>query len=474
MSAISLVIPGRNCKATIGECVRAAIAACSGVEHVEVLYVDDHSEDDSPDLAAAAGANVLRSTRRGAGAARNAGWRAASHPLVWFVDSDCVASEDALQLLLPHFEDPSVGAVSGAYDNAVDGSLVATLIHEEIGARHREMPVEVDFLATFNVVYRRELLVELDGFDERYLRGQDAELSFRAHRAGSKLHFELASRVAHHHERSLRRYLRAQYHQGYWRAFLHTEHAGHAGGDSYSKLSDHLQPPVALLTLGAPLTVLFVPPTAASALVGALLALLLILPLAMARRIAAAAGARVAAAYVPFSALRAFWRGAGFAAGVLDKLTRRDVEAPPASAEGLRRRAQVSRWLTWLVAAHLLWGLVRLPGKVFDRRAEEVVLYQKTRPEQWFLRGDALQGAEVITWLRENTPPSCVIAWQGERLGVMEFAVGLLSPRYFVRVEDAERVAATTGVPIATAELDGQRGHVTVTATRTALEVSVR
>lgn len=474
MSAISLVIPGRNCKATIGECVRAAIAACRGVEQVEVLYVDDHSDDDSPDLAAAAGATVLRATRRGAGAARNAGWRAASHPLVWFVDSDCVAADDALQLLLPHLEDPTVGAVSGAYDNAVEGSLVATLIHEEIAARHRAMPVEVDFLATFSVIYRRDLLVELDGFDERYLRGQDAELSFRAHRAGSKLHFELASRVAHHHERSLRRYLRAQYHQGYWRAFLHTEHAGHAGGDSYSKLSDHLQPPVALLTLCAPIALLFVPPAAASALVGALVALLLILPLGIARRIAAAAGARVAAAYVPFSALRAFWRGAGFAGGVLDKLTRRDAAAPPVPAEELGRRAQVGRWLTWLVMAHLLWGLVRLPGKVIDRRAEEVVLYHKARPEQWFLRGDALQGADVITWLREHTPPACVIAWEGERLGVMEFAVGLLSPRFFVRAEDAERVAAATGAPIATAELNGQRGRVTVTATRTALEVSVR
>ncbi|MGC6488070.1 MAG: glycosyltransferase family 2 protein, partial [Planctomycetota bacterium] len=363
---------------------------------------------------------------------------------------------------------------SGAYDNAVDGSLVATLIHEEIAARHRAMPVEVDFLATFSVVYRRELLESLGGFDERYLRGQDAELSFRAHRAGSRLHFELASRVAHHHEKSLRRYLRAQYHQGYWRAFLHTEHAGHAGGDSYSRLSDHLQPPVALLTLCAPLAFLFVPPTAAAALVGSLLTLLLALPLGMARRVAAAAGPRVAAAYVPFSAVRACWRGAGFAAGAVDKLTRPDAGAPPATAAERRRRAQLGRWLTWLVFAHLTWGLVRLPGKVINRRAEEAVLYQKAGPEQWFFRGDAMRGADVITWLREHTPPSCVIAWEGERLGAMEFAVGLLSPRYFVRAEDAARVAAATGAPIATAELDGRRGHVTVTATRNALEVSVR
>ncbi len=474
MNPVSLVIPGRNCAATIAACVRAATTACQNAGPFEVLYVDDGSDDDSAARAAAEGATVLASPGRGAGAARNAGWRAAKHPLVWFVDSDCIAAADALELLLAHMEDQGVGAVSGAYDNAVDGSLLATLIHEEIAVRHRRMPVEVDFLASFSVLYRRDVLEQLDGFDERYLRGQDAELSFRAQRAGFRLHFELASRVAHHHERSLRRYLRQQYHQGYWRAFLHTEHKGHAGGDSYSRLSDHLQPPVALLVLGAPASLLFFDPAAGGLLAAAALTLLLILPVGMARQIAAVTDARTAAAYVLLSALRAFWRGVGVAQGFVDKLSRGGAaeEAPPRRDE--QPRSKLTRWLAALVGAHLLWGLVRLPGKVINRRAEEVVVYQKAGAERWFFRGDELQGADTIAWLRENTPTSCVIAWEGERLGAMEFAAALLSPRFFVRARDAARVSEATGAPIATAELEGRRGRVTVTATREALEVTVR
>ena len=468
MTAISLVIPGRNCERTIGECVRAAVAACGCVERAEVIYVDDHSADASAAVAAAAGATVLPSPGRGAGAARNAGWRAAQHSLVWFVDSDCVAASDALKLLLEHMEDEAVGAVSGAYDNAVEGSLLATLIHEEIAVRHRSMPVDVDFLASFSVIYRRSLLAELDGFDERYLRGQDAELSFRAARAGYRLRFEIASRVAHHHEVSLSRYLRAQYHQGYWRAFLHTEHAGHAGGDSYSKLSDHAQPPLALLALCTPAALLLVRPETVSLIAAAVCVVLLSLPVSMARRIAAASSGGIACAYVPFSALRAFWRGVGVAAGFVRKYIDPGSEGAP------QRSSPGARWVLWLVTAHLLLGLARLPGKVFDRRLEEVAVFQKTGPESWFFRGDSLQGGEVITWIRENTPRACVISWEGERLGAMEFAVALLSPRFFVRTEDAARVAETHGVPIASAELNGRRGRVTVTATRTTLEVSVR
>ena len=329
MTAISLVIPGRNCERTIGECVRAAVAACGCVERAEVIYVDDHSADASAAVAAAAGATVLPSPGRGAGAARNAGWRAAQHSLVWFVDSDCVAAPDALKLLLEHMEDEAVGAVSGAYDNAVEGSLLATLIHEEIAVRHRSMPVDVDFLASFSVIYRRSLLAELDGFDERYLRGQDAELSFRAARAGYRLRFEIASRVAHHHEVSLSRYLRAQYHQGYWRAFLHTQHRGRAGGDSYSKLGDHLQPPLALVTLALPLATPLLGAPAVAGLVAATVTAMLALTLRLAIRVRSSAGRLVAAAYPPFSLIRAYWRGVGFAAGIAAKALR--VRRPPAT-----------------------------------------------------------------------------------------------------------------------------------------------
>lgn len=473
MASISLVIPGRNCEATIELCVEAAVIACRAADEAEVLYVDDGSTDASAARAAAAGATVMASPRRGAGAARNAGWRAARFELVWFVDSDCVARPDALGSLLQHFEAPEVGAVSGAYDNAAPDSFVATLIHEEIAARHRAMPQDVDFLASFCVVYRRDVLEQLGGFDERYLRGQDADLSFRAVDAGHRLRFDRRSRVAHFHERRLLRYLRAQYHQGYWRAFLHTEHKGHAGGDSYSKLSDHLQPPVALLLLCAPAAFLFVAPSTAALCTAATVAILLALPLGTARKIAPSAGVGVAAAHVPFSALRAFWRGVGFTLGFADKLTRAPNRSAP-RADDDRPPPKLARWLPWLIGAHLTWGLARLPGKVFSRRVDEVVRYQKLGPEGWFFRDDAMQGQEVITWLREHTPEACVVAWEGERLGAMEFAVGLLAPRFFVRANEAERVAETTGVPIAAAELDGRRGRITVSATRERLEVSVR
>ncbi|MFM1870702.1 MAG: putative glycosyltransferase EpsH [Planctomycetota bacterium] len=315
---VSVVIPGRNCARTLPACLRAlrrVRGARSGAP-MELLFVDDGSTDDSAAVAAAEGAVVIVGDGRGPGAARNRGWRAASADLVWFVDSDCEVDSGALEALLPHLEDPSVGAVGGAYDNGCRDSLVARLIHEEIALRHRAMQGDVNFLASFSVVYRRGVLEQLGGFDERYLKGQDAELSFRTLAAGYKLRFENASRAAHFHERRLFPYLRTQYKQGYWRAFLHLEHGGHAGGDSYSRLTDHLQPPCALLGLAAaPLGLL----PSVGVWAAAPLAALAALQIPIMIRLVRPAGITTALCFGGMSWLRAFWRGVGFANGIVAK-----------------------------------------------------------------------------------------------------------------------------------------------------------
>ncbi len=328
---VSLVIPGRNCGSTIRQCLDAVVPMLERSRLAEIIFVDDGSTDDTASIVAEFPVKSINSGGRGPGAARNAGWRAANHPLVWFVDSDCVAEPDALELLLPAMDDPKVGGVSGSYGIMNPESLLACLIHEEIIERHRAMPSRVDFLATFNVLYRRAVLEKVDGFDERYLKGQDAELSFRVMAAGYELRFAFDSRVKHYHATSWRRYLRTQRQQGYWRVWLHMTHSGHTTGDSYSRLSDHAQPPLAMfVVVSCPLLFFSVfrwVPIALVVLLGAMqapLTLRLVLRLGRLR-------------YLMFgvmSFVRAFWRGVGMAHGALDYLITRSRKSPRVEDQG--------------------------------------------------------------------------------------------------------------------------------------------
>ncbi|MFM1823631.1 MAG: putative glycosyltransferase EpsH [Planctomycetota bacterium] len=340
---VTLVIPARDAARTIEPCLDAALAVAArpGSRLARILLVDDGSRDATREAAVARGIEVLESGGRGAGAARNVGWRAATTELVWFVDSDCVAAPDALEILLPHLADPAVGGVGGSYAIAPDATLLERLIHEEIVTRHARMEGDVDFLATFNVLYRRDALAALEGFDERYLKGQDAEFAFRVLESGRRLRFDRGSLVRHFHADRLSKYLRVQRQQGYWRVALHLEHRGHGAGDSYSGLLDHLQPfaaaalaPAVLAAVAAPLAgARGAALAAALAPFAILLAFLLAAQLPMARAMARREGAAMLW-FVPLGAVRAVWRAAGLVHGVVDRTLGRGAIA----ARSLARR----------------------------------------------------------------------------------------------------------------------------------------
>ncbi len=324
---VTLVIPARDAAGTIDACLEAVdrVRLRPGSRLVRVIVVDDGSRDDTLERVRRHDVEILESGGRGAGAARNIGWRKATTPLVWFVDSDCEPEPEALETLLGHLDDPEVSGVGGTYGIEDGASLLERLIHEEIVARHANMKADVNFLATYDVLYRRDVLDELGGFDERYLKGQDAEFAFRVLEAGHRLRFEHDSVVVHHHEQRLARYLHIQRLQGYWRVALHLEHAGHSGGDSYSSLLDHVQPFLPVLVI-ASLVLLVVPWGWTVPL--ACLSLLLLLQLPRTIELIRRTGDPGMFAFVLMSTVRAFWRSAGLVQGVLDRLLRRGPIAP--------------------------------------------------------------------------------------------------------------------------------------------------
>ncbi len=319
---VSLVIPGRDCERTLANCLQAvcAIKAQPNSRLAEIIFVDDGSRDNSREIARSFDVTLIEGGGRGPGAARNLGWRAAQHTLIWFVDSDCVAEPDALDVLLPFMDDPKFGGASGSYGTMTDHSLLSRLIHEEIVERHRRMGRRVNFLATFNVLYRRATLEKVGGFDERFLKGQDAELSFRVQAAGYALGFDIRSRVRHYHPTRWRSYLRTQRQQGYWRLFLHTNHQGHSMGDSYSGFIDHVQPPLAMLSL-ASLPLLAVERWRWVSI--CVFALLMLTQLPMTMRLLMRLKQSSYMVYAVMGFVRAYWRGVGLTQGTLALIKQR-------------------------------------------------------------------------------------------------------------------------------------------------------
>ena len=178
MSDLAVVVPTRDRAARL----RALLASLDG-EDVELLVVDDGSRDETAGLLRAAGVDHLRlEPSRGPAAARNAGWRRTSAPLVAFVDDDCVVQ-------------PGWAAAIAAAAARRDDVLVVGRTEPDprelhlLGAFARTQSVERagPYFQTCNIAYPRALLERLDGFDEAFAHfGEDTDLGHRALAAGAE------------------------------------------------------------------------------------------------------------------------------------------------------------------------------------------------------------------------------------------------------------------------------------------------
>jgi GT2 family glycosyltransferase len=114
---------------------------------------------------------------------RNAGWRAARGELVAFTDDDCRPEPGWLEALLAEAARNPGQVVQGA-------TRPDPLEHDVFAAPHVHT-LRVDppgrFAQTCNILYPRALLVELGGFDERAIVGEDIDLSLRAQESGARL-----------------------------------------------------------------------------------------------------------------------------------------------------------------------------------------------------------------------------------------------------------------------------------------------
>ncbi len=188
MVSVSVVVPARNERPRIHECLRSLMGQDYERDRYEVIVVDDGSTDRTAEVAASYGVTLLRlpgPSPAGGAIARNWGVARARGEIIAFTDADCVPARDWLRKLVGPFRDETVGACAGDVIGSGD-SLVARYV-ERTGAfrlesfrRVRPWPIFV----TANVAYRRKVFEVLGGFDP-FLRGAaDLEMTWRVARDG--------------------------------------------------------------------------------------------------------------------------------------------------------------------------------------------------------------------------------------------------------------------------------------------------
>ena len=133
---VSVVIPAYNSARFVAAAVAAAGAQTYPV--CEVIVVDDGSTDDTAAVARAAGATVISQRNGGAGAARNAGIRAASGTWIALLDADDVWHRDKLERQwAAHERREDVGLIASDYVRiSANGPAAASVLRTHAAYRN--------------------------------------------------------------------------------------------------------------------------------------------------------------------------------------------------------------------------------------------------------------------------------------------------------------------------------------------------
>ncbi|MDX2177359.1 MAG: glycosyltransferase family 2 protein [Candidatus Sumerlaeia bacterium] len=210
---VSVVVLSYNSERHLTGCL-ASLARSRGVR-LEVIVVDNASQDRSAEIAARhtvlsrfiqTGANL------GYSGGNNVGWRAATAPIVVFLNPDCWPEPDAIRLMVDELErDATVGIVGARllYPHTdliqhAGGVLYPNGMCEHLGLMKKDGPEwrtirDVDYVTGALIAIRRGDVEALGGFDEEYHPAyyEESDWCVRLARAGRRVRYAGAAAAYH-------------------------------------------------------------------------------------------------------------------------------------------------------------------------------------------------------------------------------------------------------------------------------------
>ncbi|KAA3606630.1 MAG: glycosyltransferase [Calditrichaeota bacterium] len=183
---ITAVIIGINVKKYLSTCIESVRNANYPQDKIKIIFSDGGSTDGSPEIARSyEGVETieLKDHSPTPGKGRNAGYRAATTPLILFLDADTILHPEFINKALPFLKD-KVAAVCGKRDEVYPKKNNYHIIGS-IEWVYEEGPCHY---FGGDVLVRRDVLEEVNGFDDFLVAGEDPECSYRIRQKGWEIY----------------------------------------------------------------------------------------------------------------------------------------------------------------------------------------------------------------------------------------------------------------------------------------------
>lgn len=175
---VSIIIINYNGEQWIDEAITSALSQT--YPHLEVIVIDDGSQDNSPQIIASFGDKITSATQpnQGANTARNHGFKLSQGDYVLFLDGDDWLESDTIAHMMNAAASYPNQIIACPWRYLQDGrtfpsgnpALKTDPILDEISAR---------YTALHALLYPRQALIDVGGWDENLFASQDVDLKLR-------------------------------------------------------------------------------------------------------------------------------------------------------------------------------------------------------------------------------------------------------------------------------------------------------
>ena len=178
---ISVVIPLYNKESCIRKTIDSILS--QSFRDFEIVIVDDGSSDGSAKIVSSIPDDRIRLITKvngGPSSARNRGIEEAKGDYVAFIDADDIWSPDYLKEMVDLMADFPDAVIWGFnYSMIQDGQVKNSTVEEYRGYVSERWDYFPFFFSSSSTCCRRSTLIELGGFDERMVYGEDIDMWFR-------------------------------------------------------------------------------------------------------------------------------------------------------------------------------------------------------------------------------------------------------------------------------------------------------
>lgn len=198
---ISIIIPVYNAEKTLQKCFNSINNLNYSKQLFEVIIVDNNSTDKSKKIIQESPFRCLLQEKPGPAAARNRGAEAANGRILAFTDADaCVARDWLSKIICAYEQDSHIDGIAG-YSGGINNNIWAEFyqrFQEAFYFKHlAEQKPPVKHIDTKNFSIKKDCFIDVGGFNEEYLRGEDTDLGYRLFSRGYRIKYVPEVRVDH-------------------------------------------------------------------------------------------------------------------------------------------------------------------------------------------------------------------------------------------------------------------------------------